>query len=89
MFWRVPTHKQQQVQNRLQLGNHPDVLWWNHYLTGQRLSADAATAGLKQGTACYTYKQIREIPVSQSSSPRSTAFGSGVGAGGNDGRSGS
>jgi len=45
----VPTHKQQQVQNRLQLGNHPDVLWWNPPTPRAGLSADAAaTAGLKR-----------------------------------------
>jgi len=47
----VPTHKQQQVQNRLQLGNHPDVLWWNPPCPprAKRLSAaEAANTGLKR-----------------------------------------
>lgn len=61
----VPTPKQQQVQHRLQLGNHPDLLWVQPtYLhQGQRLSADeAADAGLKRkAPPVIRTEQIREI----------------------------
>ena len=61
----VPTHKQQQIQNRLQLGNHPDLLWVQPtYLhQGQRLSAaEAAAAGLKRkAPPVIRTDQIREI----------------------------
>lgn len=56
---------QQQVQNRLQLGNHPDLLWLQPtYLhQGQRLSAaEAAAAGLKRkAPPVIRLEQIREI----------------------------
>jgi DNA polymerase-3 subunit delta' len=69
----VPTHKQQQVQNRLQLSNHPDVLWVQPtYLhQGQRLSADAAaTAGLKRkAPPVIRTEQIREIALFLSRPP--------------------
>lgn len=61
----VPTHKKQQVQNRLQVGNHPDLLWVQPtYLhQGQRLSAvEAADAGLKRkAPPVIRLEQIREI----------------------------
>lgn len=61
----VPTPKQQQVQKRLQLGNHPDLLWVEPtYLhQGQRLSAAvAAAAGLKRkAPPVIRTEQIREI----------------------------
>jgi len=61
----VPTHKQQQVHNRLQLGNHPDVLWVEptYVHQGQRLSAaEAATTGLKRkAPPVIRTEQIREI----------------------------
>ncbi len=61
----VPTPKQQQVQNRLQLGNHPDLLWVQPtYLhQGQRLSAnEAAAAGVKRkAPPVMRLEQIREI----------------------------
>ncbi len=61
----VPTHKQQQIQHRLQLGNHPDLLWVQPtYLhQGQRLSAaEAATAGLKRkAPPVIRLEQVREI----------------------------
>ena len=61
----VPTHKQQQVQNRLQLSNYPDLLWVQPtYLhQGQRLSAaEAAATGLKRkAPPVIRLEQIREI----------------------------
>jgi DNA polymerase-3 subunit delta' len=61
----VPNHKQQQIQNRLELGNHPDVLWVQPtYLhQGQRLSAsEAAAAFLKRkAPPVIRTEQIREI----------------------------
>jgi len=61
----VPIHKQQQVHNRLQLGNHPDLLWVQPtYLhQGQRLStAEAAATGLKRkAPPIIRLEQIREI----------------------------
>ena len=61
----VPTHKQQQTQHRLQLGNHPDLLWVQPtYLhQGQRLSAvEAATAGLKRkAPPVIRLEQVREV----------------------------
>jgi len=61
----VPIHQQQQVQKRLQMGNHPDLLWVEPtYLhQGQRLSAAAAAAaGLKRKAApIIRTEQIREI----------------------------
>ena len=69
----VPTHKAQQVQNRLQLGNHPDLLWVQPtYLhQGQRLSAvEAAAAGLKRkAPPVIRTDQIREIAQFLSRSP--------------------
>ncbi len=56
---------QQQVRNRLQLGNHPDLLWVEPtYLhQGQRVSASvAAAAGLKRkAPPVIRTEQIREI----------------------------
>lgn len=56
---------QQQVQNRLQLGNHPDSLWQQPtYLhQGQRLTAaEAAAAGIKRkAPPVIRLEQIREI----------------------------
>lgn len=56
---------QQQVRNRLQLGNHPDLLWVEPtYLhQGQRVSASVATsAGLKRkAPPVIRTEQIREI----------------------------
>ncbi len=61
----APAHQQQQVQHRLQLGNHPDLLWVQPtYLhQGQRLSAaEAAMAGLKRkAPPLIRLEQIREI----------------------------
>lgn len=69
----IPPQKQQQVQNRLQLGNHPDLLWIQPtYLhQGQRLSADeAATAGVKRkAPPIIRTEQIREIAQFLSRSP--------------------
>lgn len=69
----IPPHKQQQVQNRLQLGNHPDLLWIQPtYLhQGQRLSAaEAATAGVKRkAPPIIRTEQIREIAQFLSRSP--------------------
>lgn len=69
----IPPHKQQQVQNRLQLGNHPDLLWIQPtYLhQGQRLSADeAAAAGVKRkAPPVIRTEQIREIAQFLSRSP--------------------
>ena len=60
----VPS-KQQKIQNRLQLGNHPDLLWVQPtYLhQGQRLAAAAAaSAGLKRkAPPVIRLEQIREI----------------------------
>jgi DNA polymerase-3 subunit delta' len=60
----APIH-QQQIQKRLQLGNHPDLLWVQPtYLhQGQRLSAAAAAAaGLKRkAPPVIRTEQIREI----------------------------
>lgn len=61
----VQIHQQQQIQKRLQLGNHPDLLWVQPtYLhQGQRLSATAAAAaGLKRkAPPVIRTEQIREI----------------------------
>ena len=61
----LPTSKQQQIQNRLQLGNHPDLLWLQPtYLhQGQRLSAaEAAATGIKRkAPPVIRLEQIREI----------------------------
>lgn len=61
----VTTAKQQQVQNRLRLGNHPDLLWVEptHLHQGQRLTAtEAAAAGLKRkAPPLIRLEQIREI----------------------------
>lgn len=63
-FAHVPM-QQPQVQHRLQLGNHPDLLWVEPtYLhQGQRLSAtEAAAAGLKRkAPPQIRLEQIREI----------------------------
>lgn len=61
----MTTDKQQQVHHRLQLGNHPDLLWvepkYQHQ--GQLLSAtEAAAAGLKRKTPpIIRTEQIRQI----------------------------
>lgn len=61
----IPTDKQQQVHHRLQLGNHPDLLWvepkYQHQ--GQLLSAtEAAAAGLKRkAPPVIRTEQIRQI----------------------------
>ncbi|WP_250122066.1 DNA polymerase III subunit delta' [Chroococcidiopsis sp. CCMEE 29] len=69
----IPAFKQQQVQHRLQLGNHPDLLWVQPtYLhQGQRLSAtEAAAAGLKRkAPPAIRIEQIREIAQFLSRSP--------------------
>ena len=69
----VPKNMQQQVQNRLQLGNHPDVLWVQPtYLhQGQRMKAtEAADAGLKRkAPPVIRTDQIREIASFLSRSP--------------------
>ena len=57
---------QQQVQTRLQLGNHPDVLWVQPTILhqGQRMTATAAAdAGLKRKAQQFVIRtdQIREI----------------------------
>jgi len=69
----IPASKQQQVQHRLQLGNHPDLLWVQPtYLhQGQRLSAaEAAAAGLKRkAPPAIRIEQIREIAQFLSRSP--------------------
>ena len=61
----VPAHQQPQVQHRLQLDNHPDLLWVEptHLHQGQRLSAaEAVTAGLKRkAPPLIRLEQIREI----------------------------
>lgn len=61
----VPNQHQQQLQKRLQLGNHPDLLWVQPtYLhQGQRLSAEeAAAVGLKRkAPPVIRTEQIREI----------------------------
>ncbi len=73
----VPTHKQQQVQNRLKLGNHPDLLWVQPtYLhQGQRLSADeAVAAGLKRkAPPVIRLEQVREITQFLSRPPLSAS----------------
>lgn len=62
---RVATDKQQQIQKRLQLGNHPDLLWVEPtYLhQGQRLTeAQAQAAALKRKSPpVIRTEQIREI----------------------------
>lgn len=69
----VPIQEQQQVKKRLQLGNHPDLLWVQPtYLhQGQRLSADeAAEKGLKRkAPPVIRLEQIREIQRFLSSPP--------------------
>lgn len=69
----APTHKHQQIQNRLQLGNHPDLLWVQPtYLhQGQRLSAtEAAASGLKRkAPPVIRTEQIREITQFLNRSP--------------------
>lgn len=69
----IAASKQQQVQHRLQLGNHPDLLWVQPtYLhQGQRLSAtEAAAAGLKRkAPPAIRIEQIREIAQFLSRSP--------------------
>lgn len=61
----VPTPKQQQVQSRLQGGNHPDLLWVQPtYLhQGQRVGAvEAQAAGLKRkAPPVIRLEQVREI----------------------------
>jgi DNA polymerase-3 subunit delta' len=62
---QIPVPKQQQIHHRLQLGNHPDLLWVQPtYLhQGQRLSAaEAAATGLKRkAPPIIRIEQIREI----------------------------
>jgi len=69
----VPIEEQQQIQQRLQLGNHPDVLWVKPtYLhQGQRLTAtEAVTAGVKRkAPPIIRTEQIREISQFLSRSP--------------------
>jgi len=69
----IPVFKQQQMQHRLQLGNHPDLLWVQPtYLhQGQRLSAaEAVAAGLKRkAPPAIRIEQIREIAQFLSRSP--------------------
>lgn len=64
-YSNVPNQQQQQLQKRLQLGNHPDLLWVQPtYLhQGQRLSLEeAAAAGLKRkAPPIIRTEQIREI----------------------------
>lgn len=64
-YSNMPNQQQQQLQKRLQLGNHPDLLWVQPtYLhQGQRLSAEeAAAAGLKRkAPPVIRTEQIREI----------------------------
>lgn len=65
MFCTNVSMQQQQVQQRLQMGNHPDLLWVEPtYLhQGQRLSASVAAAtGLKRKVPpVIRAEQIREI----------------------------
>lgn len=69
----VSADKQQQIKHRLQLGNHPDVLWVKPtYLhQGQRLTAaEAADAGVKRkAPPIIRTEQIREISQFLSRSP--------------------
>lgn len=64
-YSNVPNQDQQQLQKRLQLGNHPDLLWVQPtYLhQGQRLSLEeAAAVGLKRkAPPIIRVEQIREI----------------------------
>ena len=64
-YSNVPNQDQQQLQKRLQLGNHPDLLWVQPtYLhQGQRLSLEeAAAVGLKRkAPPVIRIEQIREI----------------------------
>ena len=61
----LPESKQQQIHHRLQLGNHPDLLWIQPtYLhQGKLLSASEAAAALVKRKAPPTIRieQIREI----------------------------
>lgn len=61
----VVTDKQQQIQKRLQLGNHPDLLWVEPTILhqGQRLTeAQAQAAGLKRkASPVIRTEQVREI----------------------------
>ena len=61
----LPESKQQQIHHRLQLGNHPDLLWIQPtYLhQGKLLSAaEAAAAGVKRkAPPTIRIEQIREI----------------------------
>lgn len=65
LFCSHPTSKQQQIHHRLQLGNHPDLLWVEHTYVhqGKRLSvAEAEAAGLKRkAPPVIRIEQIREI----------------------------
>ena len=65
LFYSNVPNQQQQLQKRLQLGNHPDLLWVQPtYLhQGQRLSLEeAAAAGLKRkAPPIIRVEQIREI----------------------------
>ena len=65
LFYSHSASKQQKVHHRLQLGNHPDLLWVEPtYLhQGQRLSAAEATAaGVKRkAPPVIRIEQIREI----------------------------
>lgn len=65
LFCSHPTSKQQQIHHRLQLGNHPDLLWVEptYVHQGKRLSAaEAEAAGLKRkAPPVIRIEQIREI----------------------------
>lgn len=69
----IPESRQQQVHHRVQLGNHPDLLWVEPtYLhQGQLLSvAEAATAGVKRlAPPTIRIEQIRQIAQFLSRSP--------------------
>ena len=61
----LPESKQQQIHHRLQLGNHPDLLWIQPtYLHQEKLlsASEAAAAGVKRkAPPTIRIEQIREI----------------------------
>lgn len=69
----IPQSKQQQIHHRLQLGNHPDLLWIepNYMHQGKLLSAaEAAAAGVKRkAPPTIRIEQIRQITQFLSRSP--------------------
>lgn len=69
----IPQSKQQQLHHRLQLGNHPDLLWIepNYMHQGQLLSAaKAEAAGVKRkAPPTIRVEQIRQIAQFLSRSP--------------------